>query len=80
MEEMIRPVAVSSTMVKSSGRKVGCGRGKQVTRPGGEALSILFIIAVDLHVELCQRVRIFGRGTAHDQAIAQVTQNTFLIG
>ena len=56
------------------------GAGQQVTRPGGDALSIWFIIAMDHAVEFRQRICIFRCGTAQDQAIAQITQNCLSLG
>ena len=54
--------------------------GQQVMGIGSDALGIEGIITVNPAVEFGQRIGIRRCGTAHDQAIAQVTQNGWLLG
>ncbi len=51
---------------------------EQVTGPGGDALCIQRIVAVDLSVKLRKRIGILRCRAAQDQAIAQIPQNGLL--
>ena len=54
----MRPVAISSMIVKSSGWSVDVWLRQQVTRPGHDALPIVFSLAMNIRVELSQRLGI----------------------
>ena len=76
----MRPVAVSSTMVKSSGLRVGCGRvSRSRVHAATRCPSASFSPWIS-PLNLDERFRVLRRGTAHDQAVAKVTQNSFLFG